>query len=231
VSLSLQNRCVGEVTVVTCSGRLIAGEEGDAFQAYLEKLTPMNPRVVLDLAGVEFIDSAGLGLVVRYFTRARNAQGALRVCAPSPKVAEVLRVTRLNAVLEPYETEADAIADAHGPARPADSSAVNSKMLCVNGSPDVLAYLREVLKGAGYAALTAGNLPDALILLIATRPEVVIISSELRTATGIGCAEEFHRLANARAVVELPADFAALDAGAAAEHVLSAIRSHVPGPA
>jgi anti-sigma B factor antagonist len=231
VSLSLQHRGVGEVTVVTCAGRLVAGEEAEAFQAYLDKLTPMNPRIVLHLGGVEFIDSAGLGLLVRYFTRARNAQGALSVCAASPKVSEVLKITRLHAVFEPYGTEADAIADAHGPGRRPDPSFVKPNILCVDGSPDVLAYLREVLKEAGYAALTAGNLPDALILLTATRPAVVVISAQLRAATGIGCAEEFHRLANARSIVELPSDFGGLDAGAAAEHVRTALRAHLPQPA
>jgi anti-sigma B factor antagonist len=227
----MESRCVGEVTVVTCAGRLVAGEEAGAFQAYLDKLTPMNPRIVLHLGGVEFIDSAGLGVLVRYFTRARNSQGALSFCAASPKVSEVLRITRLHAVFEPYETETEAITDAHGPGRRPDASLVNANIVCVDGSPDVLAYLREVLKEAGYSALTAGNLPDALILLIATRPEVVIVSAELRKATGIGCAEEFHRLANARKVVELPANFGGLDAGAAAEPVLAAIRAHLPGRA
>jgi DNA-binding NtrC family response regulator len=93
----------------------------------------------------------------------------------------------------------------------------------------VLAYLRQVLKEAGYAALTAGNLSDALILLIATRPRAVVIGAELRAATGIGCAEQFHRLANACAVVELPSGFGGLDAAAAAERVLTAIRAHLPG--
>jgi anti-anti-sigma factor len=206
---------------------LIAGEEAAAFQTYLDKLTPINPRIVVHLAGIEFIDSAGLGLLVRYFTRARNAHGAVRLCAPSPKVAEVMKITRLHSVFEPYETEADAIADAHGPERRPDASSINANILCVDRSPDVLAYLREVLKEAGYAALTAGNLPDALILLIATRPDVVVISADLRSATGISCAEEFHRLANARAVIELPAGFAGLDAGAAAERVLIPIREHL----
>ena len=228
MSLSLQSRPVGEVTVVTCTGRLVAGEEGAAFQGYLDSLAPMHPHIVLHLAGVEFIDSGGLGVLVRYFTRARNAHGALSLCAVSPKIAEVLRITRLQAVFEPYETEAEAIAEAHRPGRRQDPSFVDPSILCVDTSPDVLAYLRELLKEAGHGTLTAGNLPDALILLKATRPTLVVMGAELRAATGIGCAEEFQRLANARAVVELPSDFAALDAGAAAEQVIDAVRAHVP---
>ena len=140
----------------------------------------------------------------------------------------VPRITRLQSVFEPYETEAEAIAEAHRPGRRQDPSFVDPRILCVDTSPDVLAYLRELLKEAGHGALTAGNLPDALILLKATRPTLVVMGAELRAATGIGCAEEFQRLANARAVVELPSDFAALDAGAAAEQLMDAVRAHVP---
>ena len=227
MSLSLQSRRVGVVTVVTCSGRLVGGDEAGAFQRHVDSLMAMDPRIVLHLAGLEFIDSAGLGLLVRYFTRAQNAHGALTICAPSSKVVDVLKITRLDAVFHAYATEADAIADAHRPERQ-DPALVNPDILCVDRSPDVLSYLRELLKEAGYGALTAANLPDALILLIATGPRVVVMGQEVR-ATGVtGTAEQFHRLANTRAVVELPADFAGLDAGAAAEHVLEAVRAHLP---
>jgi anti-sigma B factor antagonist len=228
MSLSLQNRLVGDVTVVTCAGRLVGGEETAVFQRYVDSLIPMNPRIVLHLADVEFIDSAGLGLLVRYFTRAKNAHGALTICALSSKIVDVLKITRLDAVFQPYDTEADAIADAHRPGRRQDPSFVNPSILCVDKSPDVLSYLRELLKEAGYGALTAANLADALILLIATRPSVVVMGPELRATRGTGTAEEFHRLANAHAVVELPPEFAGLDAGDAAEHVLKAVRAHVP---
>ncbi len=228
MSLRLESRRVGDVTVVTCAGRLVGGEETAAFQRFVDDLMLINPRIVLHLADVEFIDSAGLGLLVRYFMRTRNARGTLAFCALSSKVVEVLRITRLGAVFQTYETEADAIADAHRPGRHQDPSFVNPDILCVDKSPDVLSYLREMLKGAGYGALTAANLPDALILLIATRPSVVVMGPELRATSGIATVEAFQRLASARAVVELPSDFGGLDAGDAAEHVLRAVRAHVP---
>ena len=53
------------------------------------------------------------GLLVRCLTRVQNAAGQLSLCALSPKVSDVLRVTRLDRVLKPYYAEADAIASAH----------------------------------------------------------------------------------------------------------------------
>ena len=113
MSLSFQSRRVGDVTVLTCSGRMLAGDETAAFRSHLDELIRWDPRVVLHLGGVDFIDSSGLGLLVRYMTRARSAGGALTLCAVSPKIDEVLKVTRLRAVLPPHETEAEAITAAY----------------------------------------------------------------------------------------------------------------------
>src|SRR5207247_1188888 len=117
----------------------------------------------------------GLGLLVRYLLRAQRMSGTLTVCAVSPKIDEVLRITRLKAVFPRYETEVAAITDVHRSDTVENASAAGATVLCVDASADVGAYLRELLKAAGYRVLTTHNLPDALILLVATQPKVVVI--------------------------------------------------------
>jgi len=229
LSLTLQSRCVGDVTIVTCSGRIVAGEESKSLQVCLDRLLPDTPHVLLHLGGVDFIDSGGLGLIARYLTRPQDRRGTLKVCAVSPKIEDVLRVTRLKSVFQPYATEADSIVDLHRNShRPQQNSEGidafdDPDVLCVDESPDVLTYLREVLKEAGYRPLTAANIPDALILLKATRPKIVVIGAELRTAR-TQASEEFKNVASAGTVVELPAGFSGQDAGEAAQQVLEALR-------
>jgi anti-anti-sigma factor len=223
VSLTLHSRRVGEVTVVTCSGRIVAGEESRSLQECLDRLLPHSPHVLLHLGDVEFIDSGGLGLIARYLTRPLDQHGTLKVCAVSPKIDDVLRITRLKSVFQPYETEADSIADIHRGTRGSESSFENPDVLCVDQSPDVLTYLREVLKEAGYRTLTAANIPDALILLKATHPRIVVIGAELR-AGGAPAIGEFNSIASAGAIVELPPGFSGQDAGEAAQQVLQALR-------
>lgn len=225
MALALESRRVGDVTVVTCQGRLVAGSESAALLQTLDALIPAHPHIVLHLGGIDFIDSGGLGLLVRCLTRAQNAFGDMKVCAVSPKVDEVLRVTRLKSIFQAYDSEAEAIADAHRGGRGSDFSFLSASVLCVDHSPDLLAYLREILKGAGYHVVTAGNLPDALVLLRATRAKVVVIGAQLRAARSTRTAEEFHGLANASAVVELPAAFSSQDAGDGSEQVLQAVRA------
>ena len=225
MSLTLQSRCVGDVTVVTCSGRIVAGEESKSLQVYLDRLLPEAQHVLLHLGAVEFIDSGGLGLIARYLTRPQDRRGTLSVCAISPKIDDVLRITRLKSVFQPYESEADSIADIHRGSRGLDASFENPDVLCVDLSTDVLTYLREVLKEAGYRTLTAANMPDALILLKATRPRIVVIGAELRAASGTLAAQEFNSIAGAGAIVELPPGFSGQDAGDAAQQVLQAVRN------
>ena len=226
MSLALSRRPVGDVTVVTCTGRIVVGEESESLQRCLDETLPMSTHVLLHLGGVDFIDSGGLGMLTRYVTRAQNAGGALKLCALSRKVDDVLRITRLKAVFQIYETEADSIADVHG-ARDRESSLGRPDILCVDPSPDVLAYVRELLKQSGYRMLTASNLPDGLILLKTTRPKVVVLGPELRAGT-TGTALEFNRIANHGAVVELPPGFSTHDAADAALHLLESIRALVP---
>jgi anti-sigma B factor antagonist len=227
MSLVLSRRLVGDVTVITCTGRIVVGQESESLQACLDETLPVNVHVLLHLGGVEFIDSGGLGLLARYLTRAQNAGGALKLCALSSKVDDVLKITRLKPVFQVYATEAESIADVHGP--PDRTSSVGRPdILCVDPSVDVLAYLRELLRQSGYQILTASNLPDALILLKTTRPRVVVMGPELRAAGATWTAEEFNRIANQGPVVELPPGFSARDAGDGALPLLQAVQAFVP---
>ena len=76
---------------------------------------------------------------MRCFTRVQNASGQLSLCALSPKVNEVLRVTKLDGPLRPYIAEDDAIALAHDDR---GRGASGPLILCADASLDVLAYLR-----------------------------------------------------------------------------------------
>jgi hypothetical protein len=94
----------------------------------------------------------------------------------------------------------------------------------VEASDDVLAYIRQVLKQAGYGALTANNLSDGVLLLRATRPKVVIVGASVRAALEPRLAE-FDQTANRPAVINLPADFSKYDAGAAGLQLLNEVRA------
>ena len=223
MQLSLQHRQVGHVTVVTCSGRLVAGAEADALLTQIDELLPLHSRILLHLGDVDYIDSGGLGLLVRCLMRVQNASGQLSLCALSPKVSEVLRITKLDGPLRPYIAEADAIALAHD--EPADDGASGPLILCADTSLDVLAYLRGLLKQAGHRVVTSQNLYDGLILLKTMRPTVVVMGEGLQAMRGTSSADEFHRRVPPRGLVRLPPSFSADDAAEAGNRVLAEIRA------
>ena len=66
-------------------------------------------QIVLNLAGVTYIDSGGLGTLVGLYTTARNAGGSIKLASLTPRVGDLLQVTKLLTVFDVYDTEDKAI--------------------------------------------------------------------------------------------------------------------------
>ena len=232
MSLALQRRRVGDIVVIKCIGRIVFGDEIAELQQQVYDRVAEDPNIILNLAEVDFIDSSGLGLLVRFLNRTRFAHGDLKLCAVPARIDEVLRITRLKATFDSFESEADAIAAFYERAKSGGTpDRFRSDILCVDKSADVLAYVCEVLRQAGYGVLTSDNLPDALMLLKATPPKVVVIGAELRAARGTWTADTFNTLVGAHSVVELPPDFSSRDAGEAGHRLLDRVRTSLGKPA
>src|SRR5205085_3526345 len=144
-------------------------------------------------ADVDFIDSGGLGLLLRCLIRTQNAHGILKVCGISPRIRETLKATKLDTVFESYRCEADAIAGFYLPPRAGDAPALTANVLCAVPSMDVLAYVGALLGQAGYRVVTTNNLADGLTLLTATRPKLVVIGATLRATRDTLAADAFNK--------------------------------------
>jgi anti-sigma B factor antagonist len=225
MSLSIASRSVGDITVLTCTGRIVEGNEATTLESYVKKLLPMQPYIVVDAGGVTFVDSCGLGLLLRLRTLARTAAGDLKLCAANHHVGEVLRVTKLAAVLPPYPSELEAITAFYTAVEADDPWALEKDVLCVHSSLDVLVYARELLKQAGYGVVTASNVSDARVLLRATMPRVLVIDSDSRARLAALTGED---PSTRLAVVGWPADFSTEDPGDAAHQLLSEVNRALP---
>ena len=226
MSLSLQSRRVGDIIIVKCSGEIVGTAEAASLQEHVADLLPDDPNIVLDLGEVGFIDSSGLGFLVRILSRTHAARGDLKLCTVPPRIKEILRITRLKTIFATYESEAEAIAAFYQRAKSADAmDRFDTDILCVEKSPDVLAYISQVLRQAGYGVLTSGNLPDALMLLKASRPRALVIGADLRTLRDTWSADTFNELASTLPVVQLPRDFPRSDAGEAGRRLLDEVRA------
>jgi anti-anti-sigma factor len=229
VPLSLHSHTVGDIAVIDCSGRIVEGAETATLHQQIRDLLPMHHYFVLDLREVSFIDSAGLGLLVRLLSRVRASAGDLKLCAVGPSVEHTLTVTRLKAVLSSYPTEADAIA-AFYRKEPGSDLPIHGgvDVVCIHSSGNVLAYLRELLRQAGYGILTTGNVSDALTLIRATEPKVVVIEAALRDQMTGGMPDIFRQFTQSLSVVDVPASFATDEAGDAGARLLDDVRQRTP---
>lgn len=225
MTLSFSSRIVGDITIVKCDGAITDGAASAALRDHVNIVLEHTPAVVLELRDVHFIDSSGLGVLIRILTR--TGQDNLKLCGLTSRVAETLRITRLATVFDCHESEAEAIAAFYrrptGSSRP--STFVVPSVLCIERSPDLLTYMQEVLRQAGLSVVTIDNLPDAVTMLKATTPKVVLVGNELRAAGTAGTVEMFNRLLEGRAVIEMSADFARQDPRETGPRLVDRVRS------
>jgi len=110
VALRMSERDVNGITVLDVDGRIVLGEESNSFREKVKGLLASGKKkIVLNLANVTYIDSAGLGTLVATFHSARSQGAMLKLANLGAKFKEVLQVTKLMTVFDTYESEAAAI--------------------------------------------------------------------------------------------------------------------------
>lgn len=108
--LTIAVREHGNISVVEMEGRLVF-EECQRVRETVKKLLAQGKRkIVLDLEQVSHCDSAGLGCLASSFASVNNMEGALKLASPTPKVREVLALTRLDSVIEVLPSKQAAVA-------------------------------------------------------------------------------------------------------------------------
>ncbi len=229
MQLTLESRPVGDVFVVQCRGRIVAGNEVFRLHALVGDSIEKHGDVVLQMDEIGFVDSSGLGAMVRLVQAARSKGGALRLSGVPPKVRKTLEMTHLLSQFETYDSVEEAITAAYLGARYSrgQTGDVRPRMLCVYESPDVRMFLREVLCSAGYNALPAATVDDARILLKATKAKLVVLSARMQSAHGKPTRSFLQEIDPTLSLVVLDEDFATQDPGDAAEKLLGAITSLV----
>jgi anti-sigma B factor antagonist len=111
VALKMTNREVDGVSVVALDGRIVLGEESNALREKVKSLiADGKTKVVLNMANITFIDSAGLGTLVAAHHSAKSQGAALKLAHLGSKFQEVLQITKLLTVFDVYNSEAEAVA-------------------------------------------------------------------------------------------------------------------------
>jgi len=109
--MTIQERSVGSVGGLDLGGRLVL-DDGDAAlkQKVSDLIAQGHQQIVLNVADVSYVDSAGLGALVSTFLGAKNKNCALRLLSPSARLQELLAMSRLLSVVQISQSEAEALA-------------------------------------------------------------------------------------------------------------------------
>jgi len=110
VSVKLNTRQVGDVSVVDVAGRITLGEGSSALRDALRGLVSGGQKkILLNLGEVSYIDSSGIGELVSGFTTVTNNGGQLKLLNLAKRVKDLLQITKLYTVFDVREDEADAV--------------------------------------------------------------------------------------------------------------------------
>ena len=110
MNLKIETKVADGVTVVSCHGRILFGEEATALRQELKHILESSRKIVLNLSDVSYIDSGGLGTLVGVYSSARSAGADIKLSGLGQRLRDVLQVTKLVSVFEAFDSEQAAVA-------------------------------------------------------------------------------------------------------------------------
>ena len=108
--MQIEERNVGDVVVLDLKGKITLGEGDELLKDKVNSLVNQGRRkILLNFGEVPYVDSAGLGEIVRTYTTVSRQGGSLKLLSLTKRITDLLAITKLLTVFETFDTEGDAI--------------------------------------------------------------------------------------------------------------------------
>jgi anti-sigma B factor antagonist len=108
--LNIRERQAGDVTILDMDGRITIGEGSVALRSAVRRLLEEGKKnLLLNLAGVSYIDSSGIGELVSCYTAIGKEKGQLKLLSLTEKLRDLLTITKLLTVFDAFDTEEEAL--------------------------------------------------------------------------------------------------------------------------
>lgn len=108
--MQIDQRTVGDVIVLDLKGKITLGEGDELLKDKVNSLVNQgHKKIVLNLADVPYIDSAGLGEIVRTYTTVSRQGGSLKLLNLTKRITDLLSITKLLTVFETFDSEKEAV--------------------------------------------------------------------------------------------------------------------------
>lgn len=109
--MKISHHAEGPVTVIEAKGKITIGEGDLILREEIGKLLGEDKKqLVLDLGGVSYMDSAGVGELVSVYTSVKNRGGELKLASLTKKIKDLLQITQLMTIFDCHDTTAEAVA-------------------------------------------------------------------------------------------------------------------------
>jgi anti-sigma B factor antagonist len=109
--MHIDERKVGAVTVLDLKGKLTLGDGDSQLKNKIQGLVSQGQKqILLNLAGVPYVDSSGLGEMIGAYTTVTRSGGALRLVNLTNRIQDLMAITKLLTVFDTYNTESEAVA-------------------------------------------------------------------------------------------------------------------------
>ena len=108
--MQIDQRAIGDVVMLDLKGRITMGEGDELLKDKVNSLVNQgHKKIVLNLADVPYIDSAGLGEIVRTYTTVSRQGGSLKLLNLTKRITDLLSITKLLTVFETFDSENEAV--------------------------------------------------------------------------------------------------------------------------
>lgn len=113
--MEIEQRPSGDVMILDLKGKLTIGRGDELLKDKIHSLIQQGHRnLLLNLAAVPYVDSAGLGAIVSSYTTVSREGGSLKLLGLTSRIQDLLSITKLLTVFDTYESESDAVASFGG---------------------------------------------------------------------------------------------------------------------
>ncbi|HUF23695.1 MAG TPA: STAS domain-containing protein [Vicinamibacterales bacterium] len=108
--MQIEERTVGDVTVLDLKGKMTLGEGDELLKDKINSLMNQGRgKILMNLGGVPYIDSAGLGEIVRTYTTVSRQGGTMKLVNLTKRITDLLAITKLLTVFETFDSESEAL--------------------------------------------------------------------------------------------------------------------------
>jgi anti-sigma B factor antagonist len=108
--MKIVERAVEDVVILDLHGKILIGEGDDALRDAVNRVVDSGKtKILLNLADVPYVDSAGLGEIVRCYTTVSRKNGKLKLINLTKKIQDLLAITKLLTVFETYDSESEGV--------------------------------------------------------------------------------------------------------------------------